>query len=53
MASSAGSDDVRREACRSALQFAQQYNAFVGEAGAQLAAVHAWQSIMEVVVTRR
>ena len=49
----AGGDDVRREACRAALHFAQQYNAFVEESGAQLAAVRGWQSVMEVIFTRR
>ena len=49
----AAGDDVRREACRAALQFAQQYNAFVEEAGAQLAAVRGWQAVMEVAFTRR
>jgi hypothetical protein len=46
-------DDARREACRLALVFAQRWNAWVEEAGAQAAAVSGWQAVVEVAFTRR
>ena len=46
-------DDARREACRLALVFAQRWNAWVEEAGAQAAAISGWQAVVEVTITRR
>ena len=46
-------DDARREACRLALVFAQRWNAWVEEAGAQAAAMGGWQAVVEVAFTRR
>ena len=46
-------DDTRREACRLALAFAQRWNAWLEEAGAQAAAVRGWQAVIEVAFTRR
>jgi len=46
-------DNARREACRLALAFAQRWNAWLEEAGAQAAAVRGWQAVVEVAFTRR
>ena len=48
---SAGED--LKEACRAALRYAQKQNAYVEESSGQLAAVHAWQALVEVTFTRR
>jgi hypothetical protein len=48
-----GSDELRREACKSALLYAAHYNAFVEERSAQLALLKAWQAVVEVTITKR
>lgn len=48
---SAGED--MKEACRAALRYAQKQNAYVEESSGQLAAVYAWQALVEVTFTRR
>ena len=48
-----GPNESLREACRAALHFAQKYNAYIEEAGGQLALMTAWQGVVEVAVTRR
>ena len=53
-ASAAGGPNPElREACRAAMQYAQKYNAYIEELGGQAAVVAAWQSVVEVSVTRR
>lgn len=42
-----------KEACRAALRYAQKHNAYMEEASGQLAAVYAWQALVEVALTRR
>ncbi|KAK9829639.1 hypothetical protein WJX72_007011 [[Myrmecia] bisecta] len=51
--SAAASSDDLREACRAVMRYAQKYNAFVEESGAQVAVLQAWQMVLEVAITRR
>ena len=41
------------EACAATLRYAQQYNAFASLVAAQQAAVSAWQTVVELSVSRR
>ena len=41
------------EACAATLRYAQQYNAFASLVAAQQAAVSAWQTVIELSVSRR
>ena len=41
------------EACAATLRYAQQYNAFASLLAAQQAAVSAWQTVIELSVSRR
>ncbi|KAG2487371.1 hypothetical protein HYH03_013942 [Edaphochlamys debaryana] len=50
---SPGGDAVGADAARAALRYAQRYNAHVLLAGAQAAAVEAWQQLVQVVYTRQ
>ncbi|GFR52149.1 hypothetical protein Agub_g14664, partial [Astrephomene gubernaculifera] len=48
-----GAADAGADAARAALRYAQRYNAYVLLAGAQTAAVEAWQQLVQVVYTRQ
>lgn len=44
---------IRFSGCRLALQYAQQYNAFVEQLAGQGALLAAWQAVLLVAFTRR
>ncbi|GLC49201.1 hypothetical protein PLESTB_000193200 [Pleodorina starrii] len=48
-----GAADAAADAARAALRYAQRHNAYVLLAGAQAAAVEAWQQLVQVVYTRQ
>ncbi|GIL51286.1 hypothetical protein Vafri_7316 [Volvox africanus] len=48
-----GTVDVAADAVRAALRYALRYNAYMLVAGAQAAAVEAWQQLAQVVYTRQ
>ncbi|KAL4441042.1 hypothetical protein ABPG77_010473 [Micractinium sp. CCAP 211/92] len=48
-----GASEALKEACRLALQYAQQYNAYVGQLAGQGALLAAWQAVLLVAFTRR
>ena len=48
-----GASEALREACRLALQYAQQYNAYVELLAGQAALLAAWQAVLLVAFTRR
>lgn len=48
-----GASEALKEACRLALQYAQQYNAYVEQLAGQGALLAAWQAVLLVAFTRR
>ncbi|KAL4457392.1 hypothetical protein ABPG75_012257 [Micractinium tetrahymenae] len=48
-----GAGEALKEACRLALQYAQQYNAYVEQLAGQGALLAAWQAVLLVAFTRR